>query len=204
VAIREKGGMWCPSCQRPVAGRKTGHAVRNTLGAAATLGLSLKSERWHCPVCGGPVEKVAFRKVTATAPVVPDDQASELVTVTLVDPGPKLIQAIKVHRKITRAGLREAKAAMEAVPTVVGRFTPEAAKQVRASFESAGAAVRVDAPTAEPVTVESGESISLTAELARLAELHSAGALTAEEFAAAKAKAIESSPAVGGSPSSPP
>lgn len=53
--------MYCARCKRPVPGVRNGHAVRNTagaLGAVPTLGLSLlatKSERWHCPTCGGPV-----------------------------------------------------------------------------------------------------------------------------------------------------
>jgi ribosomal protein L7/L12 len=199
MAIREKGGMWCPSCQRPVAGRKTGHAVRNTLGAAATLGLSLKSERWHCPICGGPVERAAGRRATpAPSPAISDDRDGDLVTVTLVDPGPKLIQAIKIHRQITRTGLRESKAAMESAPTVVGRFTPEAAQQICGSFEAVGSAVRIDEPEGAPEAPPEAPTIEgsgLVSELARLAELHNSGALTAEEFAAAKAKTISSAPA---------
>jgi hypothetical protein len=45
--------MYCPACQSPIAAVKNGHAVRNTLGAATTAGLALKSERWRCPNCGG-------------------------------------------------------------------------------------------------------------------------------------------------------
>jgi hypothetical protein len=42
VGVRIKGGMYCPNCARPVAAIRGGHAVRNTLGAALTFGLSLK------------------------------------------------------------------------------------------------------------------------------------------------------------------
>lgn len=62
MAVREKGGMYCAQCKRPIPGVRNGHAVRNTgsvVGAVPTLGLSLlaaKSERWHCPYCGGPAK----------------------------------------------------------------------------------------------------------------------------------------------------
>jgi rubrerythrin len=52
--------MYCKRCEQPVMAQKTGHAVRNTAavgGVLATAGLSLlgaKSEKWRCPVCGGP------------------------------------------------------------------------------------------------------------------------------------------------------
>jgi predicted RNA-binding Zn-ribbon protein involved in translation (DUF1610 family) len=56
MSVKVKGGMYCPSCG-PVAAIRSGHAVRNTLGAAITLGLSLKSERWVCPNCGTPAQR---------------------------------------------------------------------------------------------------------------------------------------------------
>jgi len=58
---KTKGGMWCPSCQRPVMGVKNTHRVRNAgsvAGVMATGGLSLfamKSERYVCPICGSRV-----------------------------------------------------------------------------------------------------------------------------------------------------
>lgn len=60
MGVKVKGGMYCKRCDRPVMAQKTGHGVRNTLavgGTLATAGLSLlgaKSEKWRCPMCGGP------------------------------------------------------------------------------------------------------------------------------------------------------
>lgn len=54
-----KRGMYCPQCQKPVAGSKTTHGVRN-LFAIPTLGATTKVERWHCPDCGGRVEPNRF------------------------------------------------------------------------------------------------------------------------------------------------
>jgi hypothetical protein len=53
MSVRVKGGMYCRTCKKPVMAQRSGHAVRNTIGAAATAGLALKSERWLCPNCGG-------------------------------------------------------------------------------------------------------------------------------------------------------
>lgn len=63
MSVRVRGGMYCPTCKKPVLAQRSGHAVRNTVGAAATLGLALKSERWRCPDCGG----IAYPKGTAHA-----------------------------------------------------------------------------------------------------------------------------------------
>jgi hypothetical protein len=60
MALKAKGGMYCKRCDKPVMAQKNGHGVRNTIavgGTLATAGLSLlgaKSEKWRCPVCGGP------------------------------------------------------------------------------------------------------------------------------------------------------
>ena len=53
MSVKVKGGMYCPRCHKPVMAQRSGHAVRNTIGAAATLGLALKTEQWRCPDCGG-------------------------------------------------------------------------------------------------------------------------------------------------------
>jgi predicted RNA-binding Zn-ribbon protein involved in translation (DUF1610 family) len=57
MSVRVKGGMYCSQCTKPVAAVRSGHAVRNTLGAALTAGLSLKTERWVCPNCGSPAQR---------------------------------------------------------------------------------------------------------------------------------------------------
>jgi hypothetical protein len=60
MGIKVRGNMYCRQCAMPVMAQKNGHAVRNTIavgGTLATAGLSLlgaKSEKWRCPVCGGP------------------------------------------------------------------------------------------------------------------------------------------------------
>jgi endogenous inhibitor of DNA gyrase (YacG/DUF329 family) len=81
MGVKVKGGMYCPRCDRPVLGQKSGHAVRNTLaigGAVATAGLSLwgsKTEKWSCPICGGPV----IREARAVAEKFMREQPSERV-----------------------------------------------------------------------------------------------------------------------------
>src|SRR5258708_36164286 len=78
MGVRVKGGRSSPACRKPVAAVRTGHAVRNAVGAAATMGLSLKSERWLCPDCGGhaynaktgPKTTAAARKQETAAAVV--------------------------------------------------------------------------------------------------------------------------------------
>lgn len=52
MAVKVKGGAWCPRCKQPVQAERNGHGVRNSVGALATLGLSIKTEAWTCPNCG--------------------------------------------------------------------------------------------------------------------------------------------------------
>jgi rubrerythrin len=60
MGVKVKGGMYCRQCDKPVMAQKNGHGLRNTVavgGTLATAGLSLlgaKSEKWRCPICGGP------------------------------------------------------------------------------------------------------------------------------------------------------
>src|SRR4051812_15734787 len=98
MATRLKRGMYCPRCKQPVAAERAGHAVRNTIGAAMTAGLSLKTEQWHCPKCGGPVEREWSRKLVLPPP--PEERPAGTITVTLVHPGPKLIPVMKVYRQV--------------------------------------------------------------------------------------------------------
>jgi hypothetical protein len=64
LGVKVKGGMYCQRCKQPVMAQKNGHGVRNTVavgGALATVGLSLlgaKSEKWRCPLCGGPAKPI--------------------------------------------------------------------------------------------------------------------------------------------------
>ncbi len=180
MSTRVKGGMYCPRCKRPVAAERSGHAVRNTLGAAATFGLSLKSERWHCPICGGPVEREAFRRVRVA--VAPPTPAEGQVAVTLTHAGVKLIPVLKAYRQATRAGLREAKSAIENTPVLMGYFDPDTAAALVDELERSGATAHLGdiAP----------ESPDVAAQLVTLADLHRSGALTDSEFALAKERAL--------------
>jgi hypothetical protein len=63
MGVKSKGGMYCDYCQRPVAGIRSTHAARGTVGLVAapfTGGLSLfgmAPDAWHCPTCGQRVRK---------------------------------------------------------------------------------------------------------------------------------------------------
>jgi ribosomal protein L7/L12 len=176
--------MYCSRCKQPVAAERTGHAVRNTLGAALTAGLSLKSERWHCPKCGGPAESERFRKL-ATPPEQPPVGS---VTVTLIHPGPKTIPALRVYRGITHAGLRTAREAFEQVPTIIGHYPPTEAERIRAELAAAGCAVETsESKLGAPRPDGAGDVADA---LVALARLHETGSLSAEEFAAAKARLL--------------
>jgi len=60
--------------------------------------------------------------------------------VVLTDAGPKKINAIKVVRAITGLGLKEAKAAVENVPTVLKEaVSKEEAEELKKQIEEAGA-----------------------------------------------------------------
>ena len=58
---KTKGGMFCPTCNKPVMGVKNTHRIRNAVsvgGVIATSGLSLagsKVEGYICPNCGSKV-----------------------------------------------------------------------------------------------------------------------------------------------------
>jgi large subunit ribosomal protein L7/L12 len=61
--------------------------------------------------------------------------------VVLTDAGAKKINAIKVVRAITGLGLKEAKAAVEEVPTVLKEaISKEEAEEIKKQIEEAGAA----------------------------------------------------------------
>ncbi len=62
MGVKFQGNMYCDSCQRPVAGQKSTHRLRNAaaaLTAPVTGGASVfgaKAGKWHCPHCGGPAK----------------------------------------------------------------------------------------------------------------------------------------------------
>lgn len=193
--------MWCPSCERPVAARKTGRRVRNTAsvaGALPTAGLSLlfaKSDGWHCPICGGPVR----RTPPGARPVPADGKASgktdDPAVVRLLDAGPKKIRTIKEIRRLTRLSLHEAKALVDVTPSEI-RLPESTADKLGERLRQAGATVEVEtAPAPSPEAAM--PPADLAGQLARIAELHEAGALTADEFAAAKTRLLTQDRPVG-------
>jgi hypothetical protein len=94
---------------------------------------------------------------------------------------------MRVYRRVTGQGLREAQAAMEGVPTIVGHFDPGRAETIVADFKAAGASAELAHPDAAP---PGSTSPDVASDLAKLAELHHAGCLTDGEFAAAKARTL--------------
>jgi len=74
--MKVKGGVYCQSCDRPVAAQKSTHRLRNVAAvvtAPTTLGVSLlgtAAGKWHCPLCGGPVVPVKAATPAARTPPV--------------------------------------------------------------------------------------------------------------------------------------
>jgi large subunit ribosomal protein L7/L12 len=194
VAVREKGGMWCERCQRPVTARKTGRRVRNTtsvVGALPTAGVSLlfaKTEKWHCSVCGGPV--TTARRIAAAPVQLPAPVDGPTVSLTLRDPGPRAIQTIKAIRAVTRVGLREAKGWTDATPSTIDGLSPAQADELMRRLVACGASAEIDVATGPGD--DAAEPPDLAAQLERIAALHAAGHLDDAEFAAAKAQLLSS------------
>ncbi len=88
--------------------------------------------------------------VTAAAPVavaaMPAEPAEEKTefTVVLKEVGEKKIEVIKVVRKLTNLGLKEAKDLVESAPATVLEAVPkEAAESAKAELEAVGAKVEI-------------------------------------------------------------
>src|ERR1035438_3773213 len=68
---KNKGGMWCEACDRPVMGVKNTHRIRNTVSVGTTVstfGVSLlgaKVEGYVCPTCGGGVHRKGHTSTTS-------------------------------------------------------------------------------------------------------------------------------------------
>jgi len=75
---KNKGGMWCDHCQRPVLAVKNTHRLRNAVsvgGVVVTGGVSLVGTRvqgYRCPSCGGHVRR-KWTSGRKGARRVPDD-----------------------------------------------------------------------------------------------------------------------------------
>ncbi|WP_456430612.1 50S ribosomal protein L7/L12 [Nitratifractor sp.] len=85
--------------------------------------------------------------VVAAAPGAGAGEAAEEQTefdVVLTGAGAKKINVIKVVRAVTGLGLKEAKAAVEEVPTVIKEgVSKEEAEELKKQFEEAGATVEL-------------------------------------------------------------
>lgn len=56
MSVKVKGGMWCDSCQKPVAGQKSTRKAFQTMATVGTAGAYIPTPgEYHCPSCGGPV-----------------------------------------------------------------------------------------------------------------------------------------------------
>ncbi len=189
MAVREKGGMWCDACAKPVTARKTGRRVRNTAsigGAIPTGGLSLlfaRSDQWHCSVCGGPVRRApaATRQPTAAGSL----DAGPETLLRLLDPGPKKIAAIKAVRAEALPSLHAAKAFVDSAPSEI-TIPEQVADRLADGLRAAGAMVELHAVPGD----DDAPTHDLAGQLERLAGLRADGSLDAHEFEAAKSRLL--------------
>lgn len=86
---------------------------------------------------------VAAMPAAAAAPAEPVEEKTEF-TVVLKEVGEKKIEVIKVVRKLTNLGLKEAKDLVESAPATVLEAVPkEAAESAKAELEAVGARVEI-------------------------------------------------------------
>lgn len=86
---------------------------------------------------------VAAVPAAAAAPAEPVEEKTEF-TVVLKEVGEKKIEVIKVVRKLTNLGLKEAKDLVESAPATVLEAVPkEAAESAKAELEAVGAKVEI-------------------------------------------------------------
>ncbi len=90
-----------------------------------------------------PVAVAAMPAAAAAAPAEPVEEKTEF-TVVLKEVGEKKIEVIKVVRKLTNLGLKEAKDLVESAPATVLEAVPkEAAESAKAELEAVGAKVEI-------------------------------------------------------------
>jgi len=86
---------------------------------------------------------VAAMPTAAAAPAEPVEEKTEF-TVVLKEVGEKKIEVIKVVRKLTNLGLKEAKDLVESAPATVLEAVPkETAESAKAELEAVGAKVEI-------------------------------------------------------------
>ena len=182
MGFKTQGGMWCDQCQRLIPGQKGTRRARNTLvglTAIGTGGLSLlaaKVDSWHCPHCGA-----LARNRTEN-----DDPNGALLVVGRSDNGRSWVKArlcgVHAHTCLRRTSSGRV---AEERPDAAGPLKPAAAQRTRDALAKAGYPVEIQYPAPRPPAQSAGTHSSAD-ELAKLAELHRSGALSDEEFAAAK------------------
>lgn len=90
-----------------------------------------------------PVAVAAIPTAAAAAPAEPVEEKTEF-NVILKEVGDKKIEVIKVVRKLTNLGLKEAKDLVESAPaTVLEGVAKEAAESAKAELEAVGAKVEI-------------------------------------------------------------
>lgn len=111
-----------------------------TLLEAAELTKMLE-EKWGVSAAA----PMAMGMIPAGAPAAAAEEEEEKTEfdVILKDVGPKKINVIKEVRALTSLGLKEAKAVVDELGTVMEAVTKEAAQEAKAKLEEAGAVVEI-------------------------------------------------------------
>jgi len=120
-------------------------------------------------------------------------------SVLLVHPGRSKIPVIKVIRSDRRIGLKEAKALVDSGGVVAEGLSIDDAQRLVEKLIGAGARARIvmgdqavaeDGAPVPPVPTAAHTTTSVADEIQKLVDLRDSGALTEEEFQAAKRRAI--------------
>jgi len=111
-----------------------------TLLEAAELTKMLE-EKWGVTAAA----PMAVGMVPAGVPAAAEEEEEEKTEfdVVLKDVGPKKINVIKEVRALTSLGLKEAKAVVDELGTVMEAVTKEAAQEAKVKLEEAGAVVEI-------------------------------------------------------------
>jgi large subunit ribosomal protein L7/L12 len=203
TVVDENGDVTCPRCgaKNNFTSKRSGKA-KIGLGLMTGPGALLAPKRLQCQGCGKYLKTAATRTAgpvraapskAQLLPTVPDG-----TEVVLTSVGRKKVSVIKILMEHTELGLKDTKAFVDEVSSghcVVGTFRDEDAENLRSALTEVGATVEVHRPQAEPkpdaMTTGTGTDDSGVTSLERLVALRESGALTDEEFAAAKQRVID-------------
>jgi hypothetical protein len=174
MGIKSKGGYRCDLCQQPVPGEKSTHRARGAAGLLAapfTGGASLLAtapSNYHCPNCGGPVRHATaadyalLEAASGSLPLAPPSS----------EPPPS-------SPPPTAPGIDWSEVPDDDLPP-----------WRRRDRERLNAQTENEPPA--PPDDESSVDGTIPAQLSQLASLHDSGALSDEEFRAAKARVLGS------------